>query len=217
MITRKLLFAVLVSRLVASACAQGFICLDNIGNTSLSPTATSLGLFFVNTGAGPELIQGDFNAAFYGGTDSANLALIASFWGPSAVGSGRFGPGTFLDPTGKTYPIPGSTTSAFFMIQAWTGNLDSYAAAVAAGAPAAQSPVFINLVNLPPGAPVDFINMPAIVLSGIPEPSTLALVGVGGVCALLLRRWRKCTTRPKPLSDWVEEKLNRASAYVPRD
>jgi hypothetical protein len=117
----------------AGAYAQGFIFLDNINNTSTSPTATSSGLFFIDNAVGTVLINGDFNAAFYGGTDSANLQLIASFSGAAAVGTGAFGPGTFLDPTGRSYPVPGTTAtsaSAFFKIQFWTGTATSYAAAL---------------------------------------------------------------------------------------
>src|SRR5262245_1800365 len=91
--------------IAAGAYAQGFVFLDNILNTNTSPTATSGGLFFSSTGAGPQLFIGDFNAAFYGGTDSANLQLIATFYGAAAVGTGAFGPGTFLDPTGRSYPV----------------------------------------------------------------------------------------------------------------
>src|SRR5215471_5543815 len=129
---KKLILIALLSGFAAGAYAQGFIFLDNINNTSTSPSATSSGLFFLNPSGNPPLSTGDLNAAFYGGTDSANLQLIASFWGASAVGSGAFGPGIFLDPTGRSYPVPGTTdtsTSAFFMVQAWTGTATSYAAA----------------------------------------------------------------------------------------
>src|SRR5215467_1564694 len=64
--------------MAVGAYAQGFIFLDNINSTNTSPTATSGGLFFTFTN-GLQLISGDFNAAFYGGTDSHNLQLIASF------------------------------------------------------------------------------------------------------------------------------------------
>ena len=178
--------------MAAGAYAQGFIFLDNINNIDPSPTATSGGLFFINSGAGIQLIHGDFNAAFYGGTDSANLQLIASIWGASAVGSGGFGPGTFLDPTGGIYPVAGTTpysTSAFFLVQAWTGTATSYATATIKG----QSPVFSNPVCAGPCAPPDLVGMPAVCLNYlncIPEPSPFALIalGAGGLCAIRLMR-----------------------------
>ena len=173
--------------IAAGAGAQGFIFLDNINNTDTSPTATSGGLFFINSGAEIQLIQGDFNAAFYGGTDSANLQLIASFSGAATVGTGAFGPGTWLDPTGKSYPIAGSTTSAFFLVQAWTGTATSYATATVKG----QSFVFLNPVSIPPGPPPDLVGMPAVCLNCIPEPGTFALVAFG-VAILNLRRRTAC-------------------------
>jgi hypothetical protein len=161
--------------IAAGAYAQGFIFLDNINNTDTSLTATSGGLFFYDY----SLFNGDFNAAFYGGTDSANLQLIASFWGASAAGSGGFGPGTFLDPTGKIYPVAGTTatsTSAFFMIQAWWGTATSYY--TADNSIRIQSPVFSNPVGAPPNPP-DLTGMPAICIYCVPEPSTFPLIAIG--------------------------------------
>jgi len=173
--------------MAVGAYAQGFIFLDNINNTSTSPSATSSGLFFLNPSGNPPLSTGDLNAAFYGGTDSANLQLIASFWGASAVGSGAFGPGFWLDPTGRSYPVPGTTdtsTSAFFMVQAWTGTATSY---YAAWGIKGQSAVFSNPVAAPPNPPPDLIGMPAV-LCACPEPSTFALIAIGaaGLCVFRL-------------------------------
>jgi len=167
---------------------QGFIFLDNINNTSTSPSATSGGLFFGFYANQFLPYNGDFNAAFYGGTDSANLQLIASFSGVAAVGSGGFGPGFWLDPTGRSYPVPGTTatsTSAFFMIQAWTGTATSFASA---GGPCkGLSPVFSNPVAALPTPPPDLVGMPAFILCE-PEPSTFALIafGAAGLCVFRL-------------------------------
>ena len=171
--------------IAAGAYAQGFIFLDNINNTDTSLKATSGGLFF---NVGLQLFSGDFNAAFYGGTDSHNLQLIASFWGASAVGDGAFGPGTFLDPTGRSYPVPGTTatsTSAFFMVQAWTGTATSFAAASSSFTCVGQSFVFSNPVAAPPAPAPDLTGMPAVPLAACPEPSTFALIafGVAGLFA----------------------------------
>jgi hypothetical protein len=181
---KSFFLGLLVIGSATGAYAQGFVFLDNINNTATSPSATSGGLFFINTGAGPVLQNGDFNAAFYGGTDSANLSLIASFSGAAAVGSGGFGPGFWLDPTGKSYPIPGSTTSAFFQIQAWMGTATSYASATGAKG---QSAVFNNPVAQVPTPPPDFANMPAVIMV-VPEPSTFALAGLGAAALLIFRR-----------------------------
>ena len=178
--------------LEAVVCAQGTIVLANLSNSSSSPSATTGGLFWISTAGTPALITNDFNAAFYGGTDSSSLSPLATFLlsNGTAAGDNVGGPGTFVDLSGNAYPIPGATLSAFFQIQAWTGNFNSYAAAVNGGAPAAQSPVFVNRVSIPPGQPPDLTGMPAMILA-VPEPSIFALVGLGGVCALLLCLWWK--------------------------
>ena len=107
---KRIFFAASVLGLTVSAPAQGLIALDNdSANPSATPASTSGGLFFIRTTfPGPTTkISGDFNAAFYGGTDSANLTLIASFSGAAAAGSSFFGDGTWTDPNGKTYVVPG--------------------------------------------------------------------------------------------------------------
>jgi len=194
---RKFFLIIVVTGFAVRGFCQGaVVVLDNLNNTSMSPTATSAGLFWLSTDGTLSLINQDFNAAFYGGVDSGSLSLLATFLlsDGTAVGVNSVGPGTFGDPQGIPYHVPGATIAsreAFFQIQAWTGNYPSYAAAVMGGAPAAQSPIFLNpLYNLT-GPPADMVGMPAIVLS-VPEPSTLALVGLGGLCALVfLRRCRR--------------------------
>jgi len=176
--------------LTAGAYAQGFVALDNIANSG-GPTATAGGLFYVQPAGGPAtLITGDFNAAFYGGTDSANLTLLHSFSGAGAVGTGVAGPGTFFDPTGSAYAVPGTTTAsttAFFQIEAWGGQFATYAEAKAQGALAGKSGVFSNPVASPPNTPPDLTGMPSVILV-IPEPSSFALAGLGAAALLIFRR-----------------------------
>ena len=149
---KRLLFAASVLSLTVSAPAQGLIALDNdSANPSATPSSTSGGLFFIGPGDHPVKLSGDFNAAFYGGTDSANLILMASFSGAAAVASSFFGDGTWTDPQGKTYVVPGlenaaanSSGTAWFLVQAWTGPYPSYAYAMAAGAVTGVSAPFQN-------------------------------------------------------------------------
>lgn len=188
---KQIAFIIVLVGFASRAFAQAFIALDNIANTSTNIAATANGLFWLATGGTPALIHQDFNAAFYGGTDSASLALVRSFTGAAILGDNAYGPGTFADLTGSEYAVPGTTTasaSAFFRIEAWTGNFNSYAAALSGGAPTAQSPVFINPVGVPPSNTPDFVNMPAMVLD-VPEPSTFALLGLGALW-LVIRRCR---------------------------
>lgn len=184
---RTLLLSALFGGVVCGSFAQGQLVLDNLGNSDTNPLAAANGLFWISTGGAPALIHQDFNAAFYAGTDSANLSLIATFLlsNGSAVGDNQGAQGIFVDPPGTIYTIPGASDSAFVQIQAWTGNFNSYAAALSGGASAAQSPVFKNPVSIPPGFPPDLVGMPGIVL-GVPEPSTFWLIGF----ALLFLIWR---------------------------
>src|SRR6266704_3112349 len=117
--------------LTVGAYAQGLIYLDNVTNTNTNPAATANGLFWLSTGGAPVLINQEFNAAFYGGASSNNLALLEIFLlsNGTAAHDNPF-PGVFIDPTGNSYRIQGAISSAFFQIQAWTGNFDSYAAAL---------------------------------------------------------------------------------------
>lgn len=167
---------------------QGYIAFDNFDNTNLSVFATSNGLFFYD----PEhLIKQDFNAALYGGTDSANLSLIVSISGAAAINDNAGGPGTFVDVSGKVYPVPGTTTastSAFFKIEAWIGPFSSYPAALGGGGVATQSPIFRNPVASPPRPPPDLTAMPAIVF--VPEPGTICLAALGSALLIFCgTRW----------------------------
>jgi len=181
---KKLLLGGLLAGMAVSAFAQGQVYLDNLANTSTSPTATSNGLFFLNTGGGPVLISQDFNASFFGGTDSANLVLLRTFAGGTAAGDNGFGAGTFNDPQGVAATVAGATTVAFFRIDAWIGASPDFNGATTRG----SSGVFSNPVATPPGAPPDFVNMPATIIVGVPEPSTFALAGLGAAALLIFRR-----------------------------
>ena len=175
-----------VMGIATNALSQGQIVFDNFGGISASPTATSSGLFWISTGGAPALITQDFNAALYASTNPTSLPLLTTVLLSNGTGIGdNPSPGYFREPSGDVYTIQGAINSTFVRVEAWLGNYNSYSAAVAAGAPAAQSPIFVNPVDIPPGPPVDLIGMPAMVLA-VPEPSTFALVGLG--CLLLLRR-----------------------------
>src|SRR5882724_6029490 len=89
--------------MATGAHAQGLIELDCIYNSGGS-SATTNGLFFVKTNSNsPVLIQQDFNVAFYAGSNSSSLSLLATFLvGSTGAGDNAAGPGTFLDPSGMS-------------------------------------------------------------------------------------------------------------------
>jgi len=104
--------------------------------------------------------------------------------------------GLIADQTGNGYAVPGGTD--YYQILAWTGNFSSYAAALAAGAGVAtgETPVYQFDANSTPasGAPSATEDLPvdlALTSSVVPEPSTLAMAGVGLASMLILRRKSK--------------------------
>ena len=94
----------LLTGLAAGAFAQSQVNLDNLylGADSTNSSATTNGMFWLSTGGTTALINQDFNAAFYGGTNATNLIPIDTFLlsNGTAVGDNAGGPGTFADPTG---------------------------------------------------------------------------------------------------------------------
>src|SRR5438045_389345 len=102
----KLILWALLLSLAASAYAQGWIELNNIDNNNTSTTATRNGLFFIDNGSGPVLVNSDFDVSFYGGSSSDSLALLQTFI--NSGGGGIGGPGKFIDTSETVYSIPGA-------------------------------------------------------------------------------------------------------------
>ena len=76
-LSRKHLEGILISLVLGLASfvyGQSEVILQNINNTSTNSSASSNGLFWVQVGVNPPgLIQQDFNAAFYAGTNATNF------------------------------------------------------------------------------------------------------------------------------------------------
>src|SRR5438874_291455 len=100
------------------AFGQGQIVFSNLQNTSTNPAATSGGLFWLSTAGTPSLINQDFNAALYGGTDSSNLPLLKMLLLSNGTGIGDNPlPGYFAEPALNSYTIQGALNSAFFRVE----------------------------------------------------------------------------------------------------
>jgi len=184
---KKLLLTGLMVGLAVSAFAQGQVNLDNLNNDpNAGPTATTGGLFFLDTGSGAVKIAQDFSISFYGGSDSANLVLLRTFSGATAAGDNAAGPGFFVDPLGVAATIPGATASAFMRIEAWLQGNGGNTFATAQYSRA--SSVFSNPVAQPPNTPPNLTGMPSVVLVAVPEPSTFALAGLGAAALFIFRR-----------------------------
>jgi len=110
--------------------------------------------------------------------------------------------GDIDDLTHNTYLVAAGITD--FQVLAWTGNYATYAAALASGvtgvyagqsgvvvfpgttAPAAGSPA--SEINLDANGPINLTQVPVTMT---PEPSTLAMAGVGLASMLIFRRKNK--------------------------
>jgi len=133
------------------------------------------------------------------------LSSSATFTGSFAAGQtftaagdvNAFG-GQLYDNNGIAYQIPGTSSGAtgFFEIQGWTGlGVNSYAAAAAGAAQfAGTTSVFSEVLASTTGSTQGLNNAPNLNLAPttiIPEPSTLAMAGIGLASMLFLRRKTK--------------------------
>ena len=183
---KKLLLSGLLVGLTASAFAQGQVNVRNVFNTDTSATATSNGQILLNNGSSTVPIATDFNLTIYGGADVASLVQLFSYSGAAAVGINAAGPGTFFEPDIAT--VANATATGTFRIDVWLGNL-------AFNDPLTTSKGSVTFTNplgnpnaSPPGTPAELSNMPALVVSSVPEPGTFALAGLGAAALLIFRR-----------------------------
>jgi hypothetical protein len=191
---KKLLLTTLLAGITALAYGQGQVQLFNSDNASANPGsgATSGGLFFLDTGSGPALVGTDFNVVFTMGPASGpttTVSFIGTQSGGPANGDNAFGPGTFFDLSGSSYPVPGVPNGTCTMtIQAWTGSSATYAGATFKGTATYSQRVSDSTISPPPTAP-SLVDMPSIIMTGsVPEPSTFALAGLGAAALLIFRR-----------------------------
>lgn len=154
-------------------------------------------VFFDNTSGGGLVLNlntgEQINGSLMGGATPGSLSPIVTLTGGSLL---NLGGGLVYDPSGASYVIPGvaANASASLQLEFWVGSATSYAAAASAGAKVGQSPVFTNPTGgggTPPSVPPSAMaNMPNVTVAIVPEPSTLALAGLGAA-ALLMYRSRK--------------------------
>jgi len=98
--------------------------------------------------------------------------------------------GVINDLTGNGYKVAAGTD--WYQVLGWTGNSSTYAGAQGTGAAYGASPVY-QFDSLPAsGSPSVQIDLPtALNLVSVPEPSTMAMAGVGLASMLLFRRRNK--------------------------
>ncbi len=195
---KKTIVALLIMvAFTTGAFAQGVeINVDNFNNTNMSPFARSSGFLFNEDRA---LLTNDVSVTLLGGSTSSNLVPIVTLLnsaGQILSGNTVGSPGQFLDASGNAYNIPGVAPggTAFLDLQVWEGNFSNFNAADATvNVPTGESGVFTNPTGGDSANPLpeDLVGMPSILVIAKPEPSTLALFGLGAVSLLLFHRRKK--------------------------
>jgi len=132
---------------------------------------------------------GQFTVGLYyavAGTTDPTALVLGKTAGISPL-AGRFLGGAYTTPT-----TTAAGASAVFEVKAWSTGFASYEAALASGDPnvfVGRSGLFNNATGgagTPPG-PAQLVVFPNVLVSPVPEPSTIAL-GLLGLGALLIRR-----------------------------
>lgn len=207
---KKLVASLLgICSMVAYVNAQGVFNIDtgaNFGNGS-SSSATTGGLVWLN---GVLDTTQDINLGVLWGTSSASVTTALNI-DPSGLNTGAYassgnwiasqasgqgdmtsyGGGAIFDPNGLAYAVPGQAagTTLWFVIQGWTGNSATYAGATGAGVLAGQTgPFSITIVDSKAPSIPNTAGMSALNLVTVPEPSVLALSGIGAAALMLVRR-----------------------------
>lgn len=181
-----LLSAALVASLSASMSlyGQGTILLDNTGG----------GMIYIGEGTANPLAV-DVNAQLFGGAvGSGATASLRAISGAGAAGI-TVDLGRISDPSGSPIAVPGVALggTAELRLALWQGNYADWAAASAAGAVGQITLPFSNPTGgqgSPPALPANLVNLPEmhLVAGVVPEPSTMALAGLGAAALLMYRR-----------------------------
>ena len=196
--TLKQLALIAISNLVLvpGAYPQGTVLFNNLANTDAAPAATSNGLVFlapIMDTRDAVLINGDLNFELWGGPVGQPLQPIHTWLLSDGSAQGiAAGGGHFADPSAGVYTIPGVAAGAWAALEvdAWLGDYDSLVAAAQAGAPFGRTPGTFTNPTGGDGAPASsLVEMPALVVYYVPEPSTLTLAAA--TATLLLWRRRK--------------------------
>jgi hypothetical protein len=176
----------------------GTVSFDSLNaNPAATLSSTSFGLVFTGTSNNPIPLNQNINLALLGGPNAGSLSLIAALTFANGLAQGDNTllqvPGAFQDPSGAVYSVPGVPGGGigFFEVEAWLGNDVTYAQAVGDLSPNGSSGIYSGFTGnggIPPSIPVSIGDgMPSFLVT-TPEPTTLALCGLGAASLLLLRR-----------------------------
>jgi hypothetical protein len=197
---KKLILAIAATSVAAlSGQAQQIQFADNSNNSydisiGATPDQTEDLNLALLVGSTSGTITTDVVTLLLNGTTTATTALGSV---QSAVGDIAHAGGTITDLSFNAYNLPAGTY--FAEVEAWTGNYSSYAAAEASGVTgefAGVSSIFTTSTAAPPAPPADISSITPFSISQVPttvvpEPTTLAMAGVGLASILIFRRKSK--------------------------
>ena len=203
-----LAITLLATGMAACSNAQGTFVMDSLANAgNPSPTSTSGGLVFIQ---GVLDTTTDVSLALLWGTSSssvttvynldpgaANVPANTSWLLGQSTGGGditSYANGAIFDPNGLTYHFPtvAAGSQVWMILEAWTGTATDFASVVpnaGNGVYAGATGPFAVTLSLS-SAPVqaDISPMGSLNLVAVPDPTSLALAGLGGFGMLMALR-----------------------------
>jgi hypothetical protein len=191
---KKLILSVTaIAGLAMAGSAQQVLFHDTTAANSISNDISIGGVIDTTTDLNLELLVGSTAGTVT--TDVVTL-LLSQSTATSTTADGTVQPGlgdiktagAIDDLTQNAYSVPAGTD--FYQVLAWTGSSSQFPGAGAAGT--GESPVLAFDAQPASGAPASTIDLPTVInVSVVPEPSTLAMAGVGLASMLMFRRRNK--------------------------
>lgn len=178
---KKILLTIAAAGLTAGAFAQGTVILENsAGSGNVSQTGPN---------ASGALAPGyQVALLWYNGSSFVQEGNVYTSSAGNGDGAGYF--------NGETVTVPTFAAQGTFEVEGWDGSFASYAAALAGSSHVGLTASFVNNEGNPatPTPPVGISGATGsgwngnLVLVPVPEPTTIALGGLGAAALLLFRR-----------------------------
>lgn len=182
---KKLLLTIALGVACVSALAQGQLNFSSFALPQVNVVINDAPQFGGATLGGTAFAADIFWGAA-GTTDSTRLTALNL---PSNFLTGA-GAGHFIGGA-RTVPVAGGTTIVV-QVRAWdTADGASYQQCFSSGSATARvgwSGLFNVTVTEPPNTPPNLVGLTAFSLQPVPEPSTMALAGLGAAALLIFRR-----------------------------